>query len=98
MVSRTTRLLAIAGALLALTLPGLANTTAEPAETKKMCYCGCDNGHGAPMCLTMCELPKYQHRSWAASCRKPAKRASMPAQPQSQSHSAKSNRSQSAQR
>src|SRR5579862_2510737 len=98
MVSRTTRLLAVLAALLTLTLPGLANTTAPPAESKKMCYCGCDNGHGTPMCLTMCELPKYQDRSWAASCRKPAKHESTPAQPQSQSHSAKSNRSQSAQR
>jgi hypothetical protein len=98
MVSRTTRVFAVAAALLAFSLSGRANTAASPTETKKMCYCGCDKDRGAPMCLTMCELPKYQDRAWAASCRKPAQRSNAPGEPQSQTHSSKSNRSQSAQR
>jgi hypothetical protein len=41
------------------------------AEAKKLCYCGCDSEMGAPMCAHMCELPKYEGRSWATSCHKP---------------------------
>ena len=34
------------------------------------CYCGCDKMIGQKRCLKMCELPKYENRSWATSCHK----------------------------
>ena len=40
------------------------------ANSKKMCYCDCDAKSGAAMCMHMCELPKYENRSWATSCHK----------------------------
>jgi hypothetical protein len=40
-------------------------------EARKLCYCGCDQNDGAPMCEHMCELPKYQGRWWATTCHKP---------------------------
>ena len=40
------------------------------SSSEKMCYCDCDANAGAPMCAQMCELPKYENRSWATSCHK----------------------------
>ena len=40
------------------------------SETQRICYCDCDAKAGVPMCMHMCELPKYENRSWAASCHK----------------------------
>jgi hypothetical protein len=67
-------------------------------QTKRMCYCGCDEKPGSPMCMHMCNLAKYENRSWATSCHKPAK--SDPQQHSSvpDAHSAKYNGVQEARR
>jgi hypothetical protein len=68
----------------------------QSTEKNKTCYCGCDMKAGAPMCTHMCELPKYQNRSWATSCNR-KKSTSVPDAPaQSGTHSRKSNRVQDA--
>jgi len=36
----------------------------------RICYCDCDAKSGAPACMHMCDLAKYETRSWAASCHK----------------------------
>ncbi len=66
------------------------------AENKKTCYCNCDMKAGTPMCMHMCELPKYENKPWANNCqaKKPAVTAPGPAQ--SGSHSRKTNRVQDA--
>src|SRR5258708_15042916 len=79
--------------LLGAVLLSLAASPARPdtsmshsAETRKLCYCNCDMAKGAPMCHHMCELPKYEHRSWATSCHTPPQadiNQSSPAQPPS---------------
>jgi hypothetical protein len=61
-------------------------------ETSKVCYCGCDRNSSAPMCMTMCELPQYQNRAWATSCRKKATSATPQAAPAPAIHSRKRNR------
>lgn len=38
------------------------------APAQKTCYCDCE--HAGAACMHMCELPKYQNRSWATSCHK----------------------------
>jgi len=38
--------------------------------TQRICYCDCEAQAGAPMCMHMCELPKYENRPWATSCHK----------------------------
>ena len=40
------------------------------AGPERICYCDCDSKSGAPACMHMCELAKYENRSWAASCHK----------------------------
>src|ERR1700733_11138151 len=66
------------------------------SEGKKTCYCNCDMKAGTPMCMHMCELPKYENKPWANNCqaKKPAVTAPGPAQ--SGSHSRKTNRVQDA--
>ena len=72
-----------------------AGSLSRSAETKKTCYCGCDMKAGTPMCAHMCELPKYENKPWADSCkRKPSPIVPGPAQ--SGSHSRKTNRVQDA--
>ena len=60
------------------------NSVAIRAEAKKLCYCECDHGQASAMCHHLCELPKYQNRSWAKSCH-PARSSEInqtsPAQP-----------------
>jgi hypothetical protein len=34
------------------------------------CWCGCDKAMGHARCMKLCELPKYEDRSWATSCHK----------------------------
>jgi len=66
------------------------------SENKKTCYCGCDMKAGTPMCTQMCELPKYQNRSWATSCNR-KKSAQVPDAPSpSGRQSRKNNRVQDA--
>jgi hypothetical protein len=40
------------------------------SASQRVCYCDCDAKPGSPMCLRMCELAKYENRSWATSCHK----------------------------
>ena len=65
----------------------MARSHTHSSESKKICYCGCDMKAGTPMCMHMCELPKYANRSWAVSCdkKKPAQISPAPV-PQSGSH------------
>src|SRR6266550_1674035 len=59
-------------------------STGNNREITKLCYCDCDRGSGAPMCHRLCELPKYEHRSWATSCHTrptPELNQTSPAQP-----------------
>lgn len=35
-----------------------------------LCYCHCAYENGVRHCTKMCELPQYQNRWWAVSCRK----------------------------
>jgi hypothetical protein len=54
---------------------------------------------GTPMCMHVCELPKYANRSWAVSCDKIKPALSPAPAPQSGSqHSKKTNRVQNARR
>ena len=75
-----------------------AGTRAGAKGTGRMCYCDCDAKAGSPMCAHMCELAKYENRSWATSCHK--KIESEPAQPSSApgAHSNKDNGVQEARR
>jgi hypothetical protein len=66
------------------------------SEAKKTCYCGCDMKAGSPMCMHMCELPKYANRSWAVACEKKIAAASPAATSQSKTHSKKTNKIQKA--
>jgi hypothetical protein len=66
------------------------------SATQRICYCDCDAMAGATICMHMCEIPKYENRSWANSCHK--KPDSEPVQPSSApgAHSTKDNRVQQA--
>jgi hypothetical protein len=61
-------------------------------ETGKVCYCGCDQESGAPMCMKMCEVPQYQNRAWANSCRRKPVSVAPHASPAPAIHSRKRNR------
>ena len=70
----------------------------DPARGERLCYCDCEAKTGSPVCMHMCELPKYENRSWAASCHK--KEGSEPQPPSSKpgAHSTKNNGVQEARR
>ena len=61
-------------------------------QNKKTCYCNCDSKPNAQMCTQMCELPKYQNRSWASSCEKKPTGSPATSSPDQRSHSKKRNR------
>jgi hypothetical protein len=84
------------GLIFAISFTARSDVKTAPATQKKLCYCGCDMEQGAPMCLQMCELPKYENRSWATSCRKVARHTNGPARTLPQTGAKKSNRAQSA--
>jgi hypothetical protein len=62
--------------MLAMLLPAVlraertAVSSSRPAHVR--CYCGCDSKAGAHQCNMMCDLPKYENRSWAVNCHKSA--------------------------
>jgi hypothetical protein len=62
--------LVLAGFLGSLPLFGDTPAQHRSVYPSFRCYCQCENG-GAMCATKICELPKYQKRSWAASCRKP---------------------------
>jgi hypothetical protein len=66
--------------------------------SERMCYCDCEAKASSPVCMHMCELPKYENRSWASSCHK--KEESEPELPSSKpgAHSTKNNSAQEARR
>jgi hypothetical protein len=61
------------------------------SQSKKVCYCGCDHTNGTPMCMHMCDLPKYENRPWAKSCRKIQLHAHSKMQPNPDAHSGRHN-------
>jgi len=69
-----------------------------PSTPQRICYCECDAQAGAPVCMHMCELPKYENRPWANSCHK--KPVSDPSEPSGApgAHSSKDNHVQQARR
>jgi hypothetical protein len=75
--------IALAGLLVSLPLFGDTPAQHRSANSSFRCYCECENG-GAMCAMKICELPKYQKRSWAASCRK---RQTTEAQPPKPSYS-----------
>src|ERR1700674_3571570 len=86
---RVAKSMAISLALLTLLAsPASADRGAagHSVEAKKLCYCGCDHEMGAPMCAHLCELPKYQDRWWATSCRKQQPDSSKAASPSPRMH------------
>jgi hypothetical protein len=90
------RFTALLPLLLVVIVPAWSDVrTATGNATKKTCYCNCDTKPGAPMCTMMCELPKYQNRSWAKSCEKKHS-PSRSAAPDERSHSKKTNKVQDA--
>jgi len=58
--------------LSSVALLALPNTPSQmPAHGPHgFCYCGCDKMIGQTRCMKLCELPKYEDRWWATSCRK----------------------------
>ena len=64
--------LAVAGAL-ALGAPVWSDVRVGSGASngERMCYCECDAQAGSAMCTHMCDLPKYENRSWANSCHRP---------------------------
>jgi hypothetical protein len=54
---------------LALCVP-LWSDVRSPTKPQRTCYCDCDGKSGKATCTHMCELPKYENRSWANSCHK----------------------------
>lgn len=85
--------LLIAGAL-AVCAPGWSDAGVEggSSNSDRLCYCDCEAKSGSAMCTHMCELTKYENRSWAVSCQKKA--VSEPLQPAKapDSHSSKDNK------
>src|SRR6185295_1230960 len=65
-------------ATLALSLPLWSDVQIRPPASARTCYCDCDSKTGATACSHMCELPKYENRSWATSCHKKDDNGSAP--------------------
>ncbi len=40
------------------------------------CYCGCTHGKAKGECSKLCDLPRYEGRSWAGNCQRPPARHS----------------------
>jgi hypothetical protein len=81
----------ISAAALADQRPGLQFEPSAP-----LCYCHCAYEKGVKHCTKMCELPQFQNRWWAISCRKKAPAANHPASPVPNSGSKKTNRKEQA--
>jgi hypothetical protein len=69
--------LALSGLLLPLISRAERTSPMLAKPNRVACYCGCEPRDARQQCAKMCDLPKYQNRDWATSCRKPA-----PAAPQ----------------
>ena len=93
-------MLAMVGTALALCGPLWSDVRIPGGSSaaQRVCYCACDAKAGATMCMHMCELPKYEKRSWAKSCH--MKPDSAPSEPSSApgAHSTKDNSVQQARR
>lgn len=79
---------ALAVLLLAGMVPsGALGDQRAPQPTRRstrVCYCGCNMKDAKMECTKMCELPKYEKRPWATSCRKRQARPLQLRQPSSQ--------------
>ena len=82
----------LVGAASAATLANHSQTLIFGPKTP-LCYCHCDH---AKQCTKMCDLPKYENRWWANSCRKKTALKS-PDAPAAISPSRKTNRKEQAQ-
>jgi hypothetical protein len=75
--------------LIAVIAVATASIFADPlpsgtsALPKFHCYCECEKNGGPSCAMKICELQKYESRSWAASCRKQAVVPATPPAPQS---------------
>lgn len=88
----------LAVSLLAIISPAWSDGSnpVNSADTKKLCYCGCDHMRGSAMCMHMCELAKYQSRWWAASCQKKQDKILPPASSGQRTNSKTNNHTQQA--
>jgi hypothetical protein len=70
--SRCLQPLLIFAFMLSVLSPGFADEqiVRSGRPSKKLCYCACDQRAEAAACAHLCELPKYENRSWATSCHK----------------------------
>jgi hypothetical protein len=85
---RTAILLGVVSAAALANQPAtLRSGTAIP-----LCYCHCAYETGQKHCTKMCELPQYQNRWWAISCRKKSSTTNESASPASNPGSKKTNR------
>jgi hypothetical protein len=69
--AKASRVAGVTLIILLASLPLFGDTLAQrrSAYPAFRCYCECESG--GEMChMKFCELPKYEQRSWAASCRK----------------------------
>ena len=69
--------------LVAASTVAMANQTgltSPPAAA--LCYCECVHQAGQKPCTSMCDLPQYESRWWANSCRKKGASA-VPEEPES---------------
>src|SRR6266481_2785239 len=83
-------LLGAASAAFASQSPMLVSRPKTP-----LCYCTCEHETGK-QCTKMCELPQYQNRWWARSCKKRSAATNAPGATGSNSGSHKTNRTEEA--
>jgi len=78
-------------AAMANQVPMLLSGPATP-----LCYCHCAYESGKTHCTKMCELPQYQNRWWAVSCRKKSSITNESSSPPPNNGSKKTNRHEEA--
>jgi hypothetical protein len=81
-----------------LSAAALANQipTRQSGPATPLCYCHCAYETGVKHCTKMCELPQFQNRWWAISCRKKNSTANGPVSPATNPGSKKTNRKEQA--
>src|SRR5579871_2326800 len=72
------------------------SSTLTPEPATPLCYCHCAYESGSKHCTKMCELPQFQSRWWAVSCRKKNPTASETSSPATTPGSRKTNRKEEA--
>ncbi|MBZ5641451.1 MAG: hypothetical protein LAO19_01710 [Acidobacteriia bacterium] len=72
------------------------STTSLPSAKTPLCYCHCEQMNGGKQCTKMCELPRYENRWWAKTCRPKSAMGPSTSAPASDSGSRKTNRTEEA--